>query len=159
MWWLMVFAMLTCTGNVIGYFQNAEGPLLAGVMAAVMVVGATVYGYATDASLGYPIARGQYLQFVIVSVITAGVFTVFYLGGYYAGKRWPLRREQSVGYGKHSRQQKMTVDKRIPSCHGHTFRGPVWQSPIRRGVRRRAHRRHSQRNQRRKVCRRSLHVG
>src|SRR5579875_38713 len=48
----------------------------------------------------------QYFHFVIISVITAGVFTVFYLGGYYAGKRWPLRREQSVGYGKHSRQQK-----------------------------------------------------
>lgn len=106
MWWLMVFLMAICSVNVIAYVHDKERPLLAGVMTALLVVGAAGYGYAGDASWGYPIARGQYLQFIIISVITLGVFTVFYIGGYYAGKRWPWRNKRSLEYRAHPRHQK-----------------------------------------------------
>lgn len=105
-WWLMIFAMAICSVNVIGYFDDKEGPLLAGLLAAVLVVIATVFGYALDGSWGYPIARGQYLQFAVIAVITCGVFTIFYLGGYYAGKRWPWRNKRSLEYRAHPRHQK-----------------------------------------------------
>lgn len=105
-WWLMIFAMSICSVNVIGYFDDKDHPWRA-VLSAVVGVGiATAFGYALDGSWGYPIARGQYLQFAIIGVITGGVFTVFYLGGYYAGKRWPWRNKRSLEYRAHPRHQK-----------------------------------------------------
>ncbi len=95
MWWLMIFAMALCVLGVAEYFHFRDSLWSAVSAAAVVVVVAALFGYAVDASPGYPIARGQYLQFAIVSVITAGVFTIFYLCGYFAGKRWPLHRAES----------------------------------------------------------------
>lgn len=73
--------------------------------ATLFVVGALGYGY-MDASWGYSISRGQRLQFVIIAVITAGVFTVLYVIAYFAGRRWPLRRKQSMEYRAHPRHQR-----------------------------------------------------
>jgi predicted cobalt transporter CbtA len=106
MWWLMIFGIALCALGVAEYFHFRDSPWSAASAAAIILVIATVFGYAVDASGGYPIARGQHLQFAIVSVITAGVFTVFYLGGYYVGKRWPWRRKQSGEYRAHPRHQK-----------------------------------------------------
>lgn len=67
---------------------------------------ATALGY-MDASWKYPIARRQRLQFGAASIITLGVFTVIYLGAYYAGKRWPWHNKGSLEYRAHPRHQKM----------------------------------------------------
>jgi hypothetical protein len=71
---------------------------------ALLVLLAVGAGYG-DASWGYAIARGQYLQFVIASVVTVGLFAVLYLLAYSAGKRWPSRRQQSMEYRAHHRHR------------------------------------------------------
>lgn len=106
MWWLMVFLTTMCSFDVIAHVADKDISWKAALAAAFLVVVALIFGYALDASRGHPIARCQRLQFFIISIITLGVFTVFYLAGYYAGKRWPLGRKQSMGYGAYSRHKK-----------------------------------------------------
>lgn len=55
-------------------------------MAAVILVIAVVFGFA-DGRAGDPIAQGQTLQFVLASVLTAGIFALLYLGARAVGKR------------------------------------------------------------------------
>jgi hypothetical protein len=43
---------------------------------------------------------------VFLAVVTAAVFPVLYVAGYTAGKRWPLRRKDSLEYRAHPRHQK-----------------------------------------------------
>ncbi|BBZ22360.1 hypothetical protein MHIB_07780 [Mycolicibacter hiberniae] len=95
---------LTATANV--YFAaEGRGEIWVGAMSAtffaLIIVGAA-YG---DASWGYPIARGQYTPFAVVSVITAGALPLIYLPLYYMGKRRPLRRKQSMEYRAHPRHR------------------------------------------------------
>jgi hypothetical protein len=106
MWWLMVFVMGGCAFNVVAYFHFREDPWILPLSAAFIVVGGVGYGYFGDASWGYPIARGQRVQFVIISMATLGVFTILYLGAYYAGRRWPWRNKRSSEYQAHPRHQK-----------------------------------------------------
>lgn len=107
-WWAAIVAVVFFGCCVL--IRADDKPLwLAPVAAVILVAQSSGFGY-IDASWGHPIARGQRLQFVIISIITAGVFTILYLAGYYAGKRWPLRSKQSMEYGSHSRHQ-----KRFPS--------------------------------------------
>ena len=54
----------------------------------LLVILALGTGYG-DGSWNYPIARGQYVQFGIITVITAGSFAALYLIAYWAAKRWP----------------------------------------------------------------------
>jgi len=99
-WWSLVFAMTICV-----VILDTTKPWHDALSAGILLVFATVAGY-SDASWGYPVARGQRLQFVIISLITACVFTVVYFAGYAAGKRWPLRRKKSMEYRAHPRLQK-----------------------------------------------------
>jgi hypothetical protein len=99
-WWATVFTVVFCQGCVLAGVIDKTW-WLATVGAAGLVVASAGYGY-LDASGGYPIARGQRLQFVIAAVITAGAFPLLYLAGYHTGKRWPLRRK-SAEYGAHAR--------------------------------------------------------
>lgn len=94
-WWLLVFGAAIFAFNVIAYFSDRDNPRLAAVMAAALVVMATLVGY-RDAGEGYPIARGQRLQLAMTSIITAGAFPVLYLLAYGVGRQWPLRRKQSM---------------------------------------------------------------
>lgn len=103
MWWLLIFVMAICVINVISISEDR--PWLTPLAAAVGVAIAIVFGYG-DASWRYPIARGELVQFVIIAIITVGVFAILYLTAYYAGKRWPLRRKQSMEYRAHPRHQK-----------------------------------------------------
>jgi hypothetical protein len=96
MWWLMVFVMGGCAFNVVAYFHFREDPWILPLSAAFIVVGGVGFGYFGDASWGYPIARGQRVQFVIISMATLGVFTILYLGAYYAGRHWPWRNKRSI---------------------------------------------------------------
>lgn len=86
LWWLMVPAMALCAFNIGQYVVARENPRLAVLMALVVVAVAIVFGYG-DGRARYSIARKQLPQFVIVSIITVGVFTVLYLGGYAVGKQ------------------------------------------------------------------------
>lgn len=102
-WWLLIFTAALFGFPVI--IIDEAKPWLAPLSAVAFVAIAAGLGYG-DASWGYSIARGQRVQFVIIAIITAGVFTILYLGGRYAGKRWPLRRKQSLEYRAHPRHQK-----------------------------------------------------
>jgi hypothetical protein len=103
-WWVMILTSAMCVLCVI--IRADDKPWwLAPVMGTFFVILSAGFGYG-DASWGYPVARGQRLQFVIIAIITAGAFTVLYLAGYSAGKRWPLRRKQSMEYRAHPRHQK-----------------------------------------------------
>ncbi|WP_232315565.1 hypothetical protein [Mycobacterium celatum] len=106
MWWLMVFLMALCALGVAEYFHFKDSLWSAALAAAVVVIIATALGH-MDASWEYPIARRQRIQFGAASIITLGVFAVFYLGAYYAGKRWPWRNKRSLEYRAHPRHQKM----------------------------------------------------
>ncbi|WP_237761633.1 hypothetical protein [Mycobacterium kyorinense] len=103
-WWLLIVTMAMCVLAVI--IQAEDKPLwLAPVMGTVGVMAGIILGYG-DASWRYSVARGQRVQFIIIAVITAGVFTILYLAAYYAGKRWPWRSRKSTEYRAHPRHQK-----------------------------------------------------
>lgn len=103
-WWLIVCAIAMCVLAVV--IRAPDKPLwLAPVMATAGVVIAITFGYG-DATWDYQIARGQRIQFVAISIITVGVFAVLYFAAYRAGKRWSLRRKQSMEYRAHPRHQK-----------------------------------------------------
>jgi hypothetical protein len=94
-WWLTVPVIAMFTFPVI--VVDKEKPWTAPLMVALIVVGAISLG-SQDAICQYPIARGQRVQCVLVSVVTLGVFIIFYLGAYNVSKRWLLRRQQSGEY-------------------------------------------------------------
>lgn len=106
MWWTLTGPAVIATVNVYAA-ATGEGELWVALMSAtflaLLAVG-TAYG---DASWGYPIARGQYVQFVVITVITAGVFYFLYVAAYFAGQRHPLRRKQSMEYRVHPRHREL----------------------------------------------------
>jgi hypothetical protein len=103
-WWLLIVTTAICVGCVL--VPAADKPWwLAPGAAAMPVLAALGLGH-QDASWGYSVARGQRLQFGVIAAVTAGVFAVVYLGAYGAGKRWPLRRKDSLEYRAHPRHQK-----------------------------------------------------
>lgn len=104
-WWLAVSAVAILSFSIVGYIIDKEKVWLAVISCAIIFLTAIVLGYG-DASWGYSIARRQRIQFGIIAVITAGTFTILYLGAYYAAKRWPLRRKESMEYRAHPRHQK-----------------------------------------------------
>lgn len=85
LWWFIVAGMALCTFNVVQFVMTGDAPRLAVTMAAVVVVMAVVFGFA-EGRAGDPIAQGQTLQFVLASVVTAGIFAVLYLGARAVGK-------------------------------------------------------------------------
>ncbi|GAB7066276.1 hypothetical protein H7J06_27660 [Mycobacterium hodleri] len=86
LWWFIVAGMALCTFNVVQPVLTGDDPRLAMAMAAVILVIAVVFGFA-DGRAGDPIAQGQTLQFVLASVLTAGIFALLYLGARAVGKR------------------------------------------------------------------------
>ena len=92
-WRMLIFLMGISAFGVVGYFVDGDSPRVAVVGTAMIIAMAALGGYG-DASEGHPIAREQRVPFVIIAVITGGVFAVIYLLAHRAGKRWPLRRHQ-----------------------------------------------------------------
>lgn len=90
LWWFMVPGMALCTFNVGQYVFAREEPRLAAVMAAVMVLVSVVFGF-VDGRAGNPIARRQTAQFVLITVVTVGIFAILYLSAYGMCQRKPLR--------------------------------------------------------------------
>ncbi|WP_236054827.1 hypothetical protein [Mycobacterium sp. SM1] len=99
-WWSGVFGMVILVVAI-----DLAKPWHTAMLVGAVVVFAPGYGY-SDASWGDPVARGQRLQFVIIAIITAGVFTAFYLAAYRAGRRWPWRYKRSLEYRAHPSHQK-----------------------------------------------------
>ena len=95
LWWLMVPAMALCAFNIGQYVVAKENPRLAVAMVVVVVAVAIVFGYG-DARAAYSVGRGQLPQFVVVSIVTLGAFTVLYLGAYLLGKQRSRRGRQSI---------------------------------------------------------------
>lgn len=105
MWWMLVVIALIVAVNAYAFlFSNGEAAVAA-VGAAFLTLLAICVGYA-DGSWDYPIARRQYLQLGVASLITAGTFAMLYLAAYYTARRLPLRRRQSMEYRAHPRHRK-----------------------------------------------------
>lgn len=102
MWWLMVPATALISFTMATNFgHGGKVGLAVGAAFAMVVVGA---GYGVlDASWGYRIARKQYLQFVIIGLITGGTFTVFYFLGFGIGRAVPMRPKRSLERAVHPR--------------------------------------------------------
>lgn len=104
-WWLMVGVVLIGVGNIA--FSLLSGHIDWTTTAAGTALAIFALGFAyNDASGGFRVARGQYVQFTIIGIMTAGVFTALYLLAFAAGRRWPLRHRQSLEYRAHPRHQK-----------------------------------------------------
>jgi hypothetical protein len=103
-WWLLVAVSVVCVLPILMYLDD---PTARSVWLPVSLVGFLVAaGFLRgldDSSWKYPVARGQIIQFVIISIITAGVFAATYLLSYSLGKRWPLRLKRSLEYRAHPR--------------------------------------------------------
>lgn len=110
MWWAVAILMVISAINVRIFIESGGKDWLHGVIgAAFLLFFAIVLGLG-DASWGYGIARGQKIQFAIVTIITAGTFAVIYLAAYWIGKRKPVRRKQSMEYRAHPRHQRGPAD-------------------------------------------------
>ena len=88
-WWLSVFAIWIGSVNMLGYLIDGDslGYGLLGLF--ILTVPAAVVGLG-DGMHRQRIARGQYLQFGLVTVMSAGIFTICYLVAHSVGLR--LRR-------------------------------------------------------------------
>lgn len=105
MWWLVVFTMAISAGNIFA-FVFSDGEWWVAAIGLAFLIFLSVIGGLGDASWDYKIARGQYLQFAIVTVMTAGLFAFLYLVAFQAARRWPVRREQSMEYRAHPRHRR-----------------------------------------------------
>lgn len=100
MWWILVLLMLISAGNTYAFATGDGEWWVAAIGIAFLVFLAVATGIG-DASWGYPIARGQRIQFVILVVVTLGTFTVIYLAAYALAKRRPIRSKHSLEYRAH----------------------------------------------------------
>jgi len=99
-WWLLallavgfsVYPVLTFVDSQVSDWK------LVVCVAVALLVGAR-FGY-LDRLVYNRISAGQYIQFVLVSILTAGLFPVGYLAMYYGGRRLIAK---TGGYGRHSR--------------------------------------------------------
>lgn len=106
MWWSLVVLGAIAAGNV--YFAaSGRGEVWVGLMSGTFFALLSVVTAYGDASWRYPIARGQYMQFGVASVLTAGAFPAMYLTAYYIAQRRPLRRKQSMEYRVHPRHRRL----------------------------------------------------
>lgn len=104
LWWSLVVLAVFLAANVYFFVFTDGKASVAAVSGAFLAFLAITGGYG-DASWGYPIARGKYVPFCVVSVITAGAFALLYLSAYYTARRFPLRRTQSMEYRAHPRHR------------------------------------------------------
>jgi hypothetical protein len=82
LWWLLAVAVGSIgAGNMWMYGATREDLRYGLLGLGVVVVSALLYG-AIDAMHEQRVARGQILQFAILSVVSAGLFAVCYLGAH-----------------------------------------------------------------------------
>lgn len=102
MWWLIVLLLIISAGNFYAFMVGEGEGWVAAIGIGFLVFLAVATGYG-DASWGYPVARGQRIQFAIVTIVTVGAFAILYFSAYYVGTHVPLRRQQSMEYRAHPR--------------------------------------------------------
>lgn len=100
MWWLLVPLMLISAINTYA-FATGDGEWWVATIGLVFLAFLAIATGTGDASWGYPIARGQRVQFAILAVVTVGSFTVLYLAAYAVAKRKPMRSKHSMEYRAH----------------------------------------------------------
>ncbi len=87
MWWLMVFGVGIGAANLLIYVVDREdlryGLLGLGIIVAV----GALFGFG-DASSAQRVARGQYVPFTVIVLMTVGIFGLCYLAAYAATLRW-----------------------------------------------------------------------
>jgi hypothetical protein len=93
-WWMSVVFAVIASGNAYFVLAGRGGHAAAAGSVGLLLFVVLGAGYG-DASWGYCIARGQYLQFGIMALITAGSAALVYLIAFYTARRWPLRRPRS----------------------------------------------------------------
>lgn len=97
MWWILVPLMLISAVNTYA-FAIGEGEWWVAAIGVAFLVFLAVMTGLGDASWGYPIARGQRIQFIVLAVVTLGILTVLYLVAYAIAKRRPIRSRHSLDY-------------------------------------------------------------
>lgn len=98
-WWLFVIGAVLFSFPVYD-FANQRYPLLGlSIYIAFMLSVGARYGY-VDRFLDHSFAAGQYVQFVLVSILTLGLFPASYLAMYFGGQHWITKTE---AYERHSR--------------------------------------------------------
>lgn len=102
MWWMLVVIAAIASGSVYGFATGKEEAWVAVMVAGLLALLAAGTGYG-DASWRYPVARRQFVQFGVASVITVGSFALVYLTAYYLAQRRPLRRTRSMERLTHPR--------------------------------------------------------
>lgn len=107
LWWLLIFVVGLCASTIFQYVIDTEKVWIVVVSAVALVTFAVMYGVA-DGSWGHRVARGQYVQFGIITIMTIGTFTALYLAAYFASRRRPIRRRDPFENRGHSRHQKRT---------------------------------------------------
>ncbi|MGE2832708.1 hypothetical protein [Mycobacterium sp. SMC-4] len=105
LWWTLVGLMFIASVNTIAFLTGKGDWTGLGIGLAFLVFFGLLLGYG-DGSWDYTVARGQRLQFGIITVMTAGSFALLYLPAFQTARRWPLRREQSMEYRTHPRHWK-----------------------------------------------------
>jgi hypothetical protein len=100
LWWILVPLMLISAVNTYAFVTGEGEWWVAAIGMAFLVFLALTTGLG-DASWGYPIARGQRIQFVVLTIVTLGTFTAIYLIAYAIGKRRPVRSKHSLEYRAH----------------------------------------------------------
>jgi len=105
MWWMLVIIAVIAGGNVYFAAVGREKGFIPWIAAAFIALLALGIGYA-DGSWDYPLARRQYIQFAVASLVTAGAVALLYLASYFTARVYPLRRERSLEYRAHPRHQR-----------------------------------------------------
>lgn len=105
MWWVVAILMVIAAVNVRIFIESGGTDWVSGIIGAAFLLFFSIVLGLGDASWGYGIARGQYPQFVIVSIITASTFAIIYLIAYWIAKRKPVRSKHSMEYRAHPRHQ------------------------------------------------------
>ena len=93
-WWLILLGVALCASTVFSGIRGSEKLWLV-VAAAIVILTMAVMAGVGDASWGYRVARGQYVQFGLTVLVTVGVFGVCYLLAYTTAKRKPYRNKNS----------------------------------------------------------------
>jgi hypothetical protein len=100
LWWLFVIFFAACSWIIVIFVVWRQGPWFAVGAAFALVLTSLILGH-QDASWGYRVARGQWVQLVLVGVASIGIFPALYLMAYGVGTRWPSRTKRAIDYRTH----------------------------------------------------------
>lgn len=83
-WWLLVVGTVIGSINMLGYVIDGDDLRYGLLGLGIITASALLFGFG-DGTHGQQVARGQYLQFGIATVLSAGIFTVCYLVAHLVG--------------------------------------------------------------------------